>query len=66
MFLQELFPKEVITTATGAVINVGTLFDIGFNAAFNSLAEAAGFDVCRVVFPVAILIFIWIFWGCCV
>ena len=57
LFLQELFPKEVITTATGAVISVGTLFDIGFNAVFGSLVEAAGFGVCRVIFPVAILIF---------
>lgn len=57
LFLQELFPKEIITTATGAVISVGTLFDIGFNAVFGSLVEAAGFGVCRVIFPVAILIF---------
>lgn len=57
LFLQELFPKEVITTATGAVISVGTLFDIGFNAVFGSLVEVAGFGVCRVIFPVAILIF---------
>ncbi len=57
LFLQELFPRDAITTATGAVISVGTLFDIGFNAVFGGLVDAAGFGVCRLVFPMAIIVF---------
>ncbi len=65
LFLQELFPQETIATATGAVISVGTLFDIGFNGVFGSLVEAVGFGVCRVIFPAAMLLFyagfLWIY-----
>lgn len=57
LLLQDMFPKETIATVTGLVISIGTLFDIGFNAVFGSLVDKAGFGVCRVIFPGAILIF---------
>ena len=61
LFLQELFPKKSIATATGLVISIGTLFDIGFNAVFGNLLEAAGFGVCRVIFPAAMVLFFGMF-----
>ncbi len=57
LLLQELFPKDIIATVTGMVISIGTLFDIAFNAVFGNLVEAAGFGVCRIIFPTAILCF---------
>lgn len=57
LLLQDIFPGDRIATVTGVVISIGTLFDIAFNAVFGSLVDAAGFSVCRVIFPVAILIF---------
>lgn len=57
LLLQEIFPQETIATATGAVISIGTLFDIAFNAVFGGLVEAMGFGICRLVFPAAALLF---------
>ena len=57
LLLQDIFPKDKIATVTGVVISIGTLFDIGFNAVFGSLVDIAGFGICRVIFPVAIMIF---------
>lgn len=57
LFLQELFPKESVATATGLVISFGTIFDIAFNAVFGSAVELAGFGICKVIFPAAMILF---------
>ena len=61
LFLQELFPKKSIATATGLVLSIATMFDVGFNAVFGNLLEAAGFDVCRIIFPAAMGLFFLLF-----
>lgn len=57
LFLQEIFPKDCVATATGMVLSFGTLFDIAFNAVFGNLVELAGFGICTVIFPTAMLLF---------
>ena len=57
LFLQELFTKESVATATGLVISFGTIFDIAFNAVFGSAVELAGFGICKVIFPAAMILF---------
>ena len=61
LFLQELFPKRSIATATGLVLSIATMFDVGFNAVFGSLLELVGFGICRVIFPVAMVLFFVLF-----
>ena len=61
LFLQELFPKQSIATATGLVLSIATMFDVGFNAVFGNLLEAVGFGVCRVIFPTAMGLFFLLF-----
>lgn len=65
LFLQELFPKRSIATATGLVLSIATMFDVGFNAVFGSLLELVGFGVCRVIFPVAMVLFFVLFFIVC-
>lgn len=57
LYLQEFFPKESVATATGLVISCGTIFDIAFNAVFGNLVELVGFGICKVIFPVAMILF---------
>ena len=57
LFLQEVFPKGCAATATGLVLSFGTIFDIAFNAGFGNLVELLGFGICRIIFPVAMIMF---------
>ena len=57
LFLQEIFPKNCVATATGMVLSFGTVFDIAFNAVFGNLVEMTGFGICSVIFPVAMVLF---------
>lgn len=57
LFLQELFPKENLATATGLIISFGTVFDILFNALFGGAVDRMGFGICRIIFPFAMLLF---------
>lgn len=57
LFLQDVFSKDCAATAVGMVISFGTVFDIAFNAAFGNLVELMGFGICRVIFPVAMIMF---------
>ena len=57
LYLQEFFPKESVATATGLVISCGTIFDIAFNAVFGNVVEMVGFGICKVVFPVSMILF---------
>ena len=45
LFLQELFPKENLATATGLIISFGTVFDILFNALFGGAVDRLGFGI---------------------
>ena len=57
LFLQEVFPKTCAATATGMVLSFGTLFDIAFNAGFGNMLEVFGFGICRIIFPIAMIMF---------
>ena len=57
LYLQEFFPKESVATATGLVISCGTIFDIAFNAVFGNVVELVGFGICKVIFPVSMVLF---------
>lgn len=57
LFLQDVFSKDCAATAVGMVISFGTVFDIAFNAAFGNLVELMGFGICKLIFPIAMIMF---------
>lgn len=55
------YPAGTIATAVGAVISIGTLFDIAFNLFFGTLIDAIGFRLAIYVLPVSMAAF-WLFY----
>jgi hypothetical protein len=57
MFIRSFFDESVISTATGTVISVATLFDIGFNMIFGKLADKVGFTYIILILPVSMVLY---------
>ncbi len=57
LFISRFFDRSMIATATGYIISIATLFDIGFNAAFGKCADVLGFEKVILVFPVSLAVF---------
>ena len=64
MMIQKYYQKEITATATGMIISVATLFDIGFNALFGKAVDMMGLKnsflilpICMVCFYVCFMIF---------
>jgi len=57
MFIRSFFDESMISTATGTVISVATLFDIGFNMIFGKLADKVGFTYIILILPVSMVLY---------
>ena len=53
MLIGSFFDPSCAGTATGFILSIATLFDIGFNAFFGSLVEGVGYGKAIFVLPVA-------------
>jgi fucose permease len=56
MLIGSFFDSACAGTATGLILSIGTLFDIGFNAFFGSLVEAVGYGKAIFVLPIAAVV----------
>ena len=51
--IQLYFHRELTTTATGAIMSAGTLFDIAFNAIFGLVIARVGYGMGMMILPLA-------------
>ena len=56
MLIGSFFDSSCAGTATGLVLSIATLFDVGFNACFGSLVERAGYGKAIFVLPAAAVV----------
>ncbi|MGG6311977.1 MFS transporter [Paenibacillus macerans] len=61
MMLQRFYPAGLISTATGAIISVASLFDIGFNFFFGKIIDMAGYERGFLILPVSMVLFVVIY-----
>lgn len=61
LMIQKYYDKECVATATGAIISVGTLFDIGFNMLFGMITDVAGIRFAFYILLVSMILFYGIF-----
>lgn len=61
LFIRNFFHQSIISTATGAIISIATLFDISFNLIFGKLADKVGFTYIILILPVSMIIFYAVF-----
>ena len=59
--IQGFYPSGSVASATGTIISAATVFDIGFNAIFGKIIDAAGFRTGFMILPVSLALFIVIF-----
>ncbi|MBP3854979.1 MAG: MFS transporter [Ruminiclostridium sp.] len=57
MLIGKFFPASVSGSATGLILSIGTLADIGFNAFFGSFVNAVGYGIAMTVMPVSAALF---------
>jgi fucose permease len=62
MSIQKLYPSQVVSTASGMIISIASLFDIGFNMGFGKLVDLLGYKVSFMIMPVSMVLFITLFW----
>ena len=62
LFIRRFFAESVISTATGTIISVATLFDIGFNLVFGKLVDNVGFTYSILILPVSMVVFYLLFY----
>ena len=62
LFIRRFFDESVISTATGTIISVATLFDIGFNLVFGKLVDNVGFTYSILILPVSMIVFYLLFY----
>ena len=62
LFIRRFFAEQIISTATGTIISVATLFDIGFNLVFGKLVDNVGFTYSILILPVSMVVFYLIFY----
>lgn len=58
LLIRQFYEVKMIATATGTVISIATLFDIGFNAVFGKLVDSIGFSKSILILPISMLLFI--------
>ncbi|MNP60848.1 hypothetical protein D3C76_1559700 [compost metagenome] len=51
----------MISTATGAIISVASLFDIGFNFFFGKIIDLVGYERGFLILPVSMILFVVIY-----
>jgi len=57
LMIRNFYDSDRIATATGAVISLATIYDIGFNLAFGKLIERFGLKYSFYILPVSLVIF---------
>ncbi len=57
MMIQSYYDNEIISTATGTLISIATIFDIVFNLVFGQLVDKIGFAKGFIILPVTMCIF---------
>jgi fucose permease len=58
LLIRFVFPFDVVATATGAIISIATLFDIGFNLIFGALITALGYQTSIMILPICMAAFL--------
>ena len=53
MLIGRFYEPSCAGSATGLILSIATLFDIGFNAFFGTLVENAGYRLAMLVMPIA-------------
>lgn len=61
MMIQNYYEKNIVSTATGSIISIATIFDIVFNIAFGYLVDKIGFGKGFMILPITMCIFYVIF-----
>lgn len=57
LMIRSFYPVHTVATATGTIISVATLFDIGFNLSFGMLIDTLGFKFSFYILPISIVAF---------
>lgn len=55
--IQSFYKEGIISTVTGFIISIATLFDILFNSIFGKCIDRYGFKICFKVLPLSMLCF---------
>lgn len=55
LMIRNFYPSHMIATATGTIISVATLFDIGFNMIFGVVIDAVGFGKSIFILPLSMI-----------
>lgn len=57
MMIQKYYAKDIISTATGTIISIATIFDILFNIIFGNLIDIIGYAKGFMILPITMCIF---------
>lgn len=57
LMVRKFYPVHTIATATGTIISIATLFDIGFNMLFGMMVDAFGFKTSFLILPLSMATF---------
>ncbi len=61
MMIQGYYDSDIVSTATGSIISVATIFDIVFNIAFGYIIDKIGFGKGFMILPITMCVFYIIF-----
>jgi fucose permease len=61
MMIQGYYESDIISTATGTIISIATIFDIVFNVIFGRLVDRIGFAKGFLILPVTMCVFYIVF-----
>ncbi|MCF0106946.1 MAG: MFS transporter [Holdemanella sp.] len=56
MCIQLYFPQNIVTTASGTILSVATLFDILFNAIFGMVIDKVGYGLGMMILPISAIL----------
>lgn len=62
MSIQSIWPNPGVSTVTGLIISVASLFDILFNLLFGRLIDTIGYQTSFLILPASMALFCCLFW----
>lgn len=62
MVITKIYPNNMAATASGIILSVASLFDIGFNLIFGKVIDIAGYKTGFLIIGISAVIFIALFW----
>jgi fucose permease len=62
LMIRKFYSADRIASATGTIISIATLFDIGFNMLFGVLTDYIGFKISFLILPVSMVVFYGCYW----